>query len=163
MNQSLTKHELSPDEVARQAMSTPVQQCITRLRNELANQPQIDCPLIHRFTDNGLYTREIFMPAGTFIISKIHKTEHPYVILTGKVKVWIEGEGVQVLSAPCVGITKPGTRRVLEIVEDCRWLTFHPSNKKTPEAVEYEVIYDDAKDAASIIPVEAVQELQEAK
>ena len=42
----------------------------------------IDLPVTHRFTP-GLYSREIFMPKGTFVTSKIHKTEHPLVILSG--------------------------------------------------------------------------------
>lgn len=89
----------------------------------------VDLPLTHRFT-RGLYAREIFMPAGTLLTSKVHKTEHPYVILTGRVSVFIiddnGGERVEHLAAPHVGVTQPGTRRVLYIHEDCRWVTFHP-------------------------------------
>lgn len=87
--------------------------------------PLVDLPVVHRFTP-GLYTREIFMPAGTLLTSRIHKTEHPYVITKGRVSVYIPGEGVQHLEAGHVGITRPGTRRVLYIHEDCTWLTFHP-------------------------------------
>lgn len=91
---------------------------------KLAQQSPVECPLVHRFTP-GLYVREIFMPKGALIVSKIHRTEHPYVISKGKVSVWTEG-GVLHLSAPHCGITKPGTRRVLYIHEDCVWTTFHP-------------------------------------
>ena len=35
------------------------------------------------------------------------------------------GEWVE-LTAPYTGITKPGTRRVLYILEDCVWTTYHP-------------------------------------
>lgn len=87
--------------------------------------PVVDLPLVHRFTP-GLYAREIFMPAGTLLTSKIHKTEHPYVVISGRVSVYIPGEGVVHLEAGHVGITKPNTRRVLYIHEDCRWITFHP-------------------------------------
>ena len=52
------------------------------------NFPLADCPLVHRFTE-GLYVREIFMPAGSLITSKIHKTQHQYFILKGAVSVWI--------------------------------------------------------------------------
>lgn len=91
----------------------------------LARFPAIDLPLEHHFTP-GLYGREIFMPAGTFCTSKIHTTEHQYVVLTGKALVLIPGVGVQEIAAPYVGVTKPGTRRALFILEDCRWITFHP-------------------------------------
>ena len=108
----------------------------------LAQFPAVDLPLIHRFTP-GLYVREIFMPAGTVCTSKIHKTEHPYVVLTGKALVLIPGQGVELIEAGKVGITQPGTRRLLAILEDCRWLTFHPieeSEQGDLEAIEARII-----------------------
>lgn len=84
----------------------------------------IEGPLVHRFTD-GMYIREIFMPAGSLWTSKIHKTEHPYVVSYGKAAVSIDAQEWYEITAPYTGITKPGTRRVLYILEDCIWTTFH--------------------------------------
>lgn len=84
----------------------------------------VEMPVVHRFVP-GVYAREIFMPAGTRLTSQIHKTEHFYVVLSGVVDVYIPGVGIQRLAAGHVGITIPGTRRVLNIIEDCRWITFH--------------------------------------
>ena len=39
----------------------------------MENYPAVDLPLKHYFT-KGLYCREIFMPKGTLLTSKIHKT-----------------------------------------------------------------------------------------
>lgn len=86
----------------------------------------VDPPVTHRFVP-GMYCREIFMKAGTLIVSKIHLTEHIYVVTKGRVSVYIPDVGVQEISAPYTGITKPGTRRVLCIHEDTTWLTFHPT------------------------------------
>ena len=86
----------------------------------------VELPVTHRFPP-GAYVREIFMPAGTLLTSKIHKTEHMYIVLTGKVSVFSENFGVEHIQAPYIGTTTPGTRRVLYIHEDCRWLTFHPT------------------------------------
>ena len=88
------------------------------------NYEVIECPLVHRFTP-GMYIREIFMPAGSLITSKIHKTEHPYTISKGKVAVSIDGKDWEEFEAPYTGITKPGTRRILYIIEDCIWTTYH--------------------------------------
>lgn len=85
----------------------------------------IDFPLEHRFTP-GMYIRTIFMPKDALVISRIHKTEHPFVVTKGHVAVWDEVGGVQHLKAGHIGITKPGTRRVLYIHEDTVWTTFHP-------------------------------------
>jgi hypothetical protein len=84
----------------------------------------IEGPLVHRFTD-GMYIREIFMPAGSLWTSKIHKTEHPYVVSYGKAAVSVDADEWYEITAPYTGITKPGTRRVLYILEDCIWTTFH--------------------------------------
>jgi len=84
----------------------------------------IDGPLVHKFTD-GMYIREIFMPAGSLWTSKIHKTEHPYVVSYGKAAVSIDAQEWYEITAPYTGITNPGTRRVLFILEDCIWTTFH--------------------------------------
>jgi hypothetical protein len=84
----------------------------------------IEGPLVHRFTE-GMYIREIFMPAETLWTSKIHKVEHPYVVSYGKAAVSIDAQEWYEITAPYTGITQPGTRRVLYILEDCIWTTFH--------------------------------------
>jgi hypothetical protein len=89
------------------------------------NLELIDCPVTHKFT-NGMYIRQIAMPAGSLITSKIHKTQHPYTISHGIAAVSIDGQDWCEISAPYTGITEPGTRRVLYIVEDCIWTTYHP-------------------------------------
>jgi len=98
------------------------------LQAALGKLPAVECPLLHRFTP-GLYTREIFMPAGTMVVSRIHKTEHPYAVLAGRALVWTADAGVVEIKAGHIGITTPGTRRVLLIAEDCRWVTFHPTSE----------------------------------
>lgn len=103
--------------------------------------PAIECPVEHRFTD-GMYIREIYMPAESLITSKIHKTEHPYVVSKGKVLVSIDGGEWVLIEAPFTGITKPGTRRVLYVLEDCVWTTFHlnPSNTDSVDEIEERII-----------------------
>lgn len=83
----------------------------------------VECPLDHQFTP-GLYARSILMPAGTLVVSMIHKEEHPYDVLVGSAYVFIEGEWERI-QAPHTGVTKAGTRRVLYIEDDCVWRTFH--------------------------------------
>lgn len=108
---------------------------VCALADLLRSMPAAEMPLVHRFTP-GLYVREIFMPKGSLVISKIHKTEHPYVISKGHAAVWTAGEGVVHLKAPHFGITKPGTCRVLYILEDCIWTTFHPTKETSLEILE---------------------------
>jgi hypothetical protein len=99
-------------------------------------------PVIHRFT-NGMYIREIHMPGGTEHVSKIHKTQHPFVVSKGIVSVSADGETWTHLSAPHTGITEPGTQRFLVVHEDTVWTTFHlnPNNIRDIALLE-EIIVD---------------------
>lgn len=106
----------------------------------------VDCPLDHKFTP-GLYTRTILMPKGTMVTSKIHKTEHPYIVSKGACVVAIlddvDGPRVETIVAPHVGITKPGTRRVLFMLEDTIWTTCHAISDEEQndlEAIENRII-----------------------
>ena len=114
---------------------------LNRLEAKLTEFPPVSCPVKHCFTP-GLYSREIFMPASappvfTIITTQIHKTEHQYIVSTGKLDVWTEGRGWVRIVAPFHGITKAGTRRALRIIEDTIWTTFHPTDKTTvPEVME---------------------------
>lgn len=103
-----------------------VQAQVDTLEQKIMGMPPADCPVVHRFTP-GLYIREILMRRNTLITSKIHLTEHPYVISKGVVDVFIEGVGWKRYAAPFMGITKPYTRRILVIEEDTLWTTFHPN------------------------------------
>uniref|UniRef100_A0A6M3J2T8 Putative tail protein n=1 Tax=viral metagenome TaxID=1070528 RepID=A0A6M3J2T8_9ZZZZ len=102
------------------------------------------CPLKHTFVD-GAYVREITMPKGMLLTSKIHKICHPYFILKGDVSVLTE-EGVVRIKAPYYGITKPGTKRVLFMHEETIWVTIHVTKETDLVRIEKEIIaasYDD--------------------
>lgn len=107
----------------------------------IGNRPQIDLPLTHRFTP-GLYIREMRMPAGTLMVTKIHKSEHPLLLTQGCASFWSEETGVQNIEAPYVGITRPGTRRVWYAHSDCILMTFHPTQLTDPDAIEREIILE---------------------
>jgi hypothetical protein len=96
----------------------------------------IECPLVHRFT-KGLYIRELFMPSGLIATTKIHKTQHPFIISKGKVNVMI-GDRIETLEAPYCGITEPGTRRILFVIEDCTWTTIHRNDDDSEDLLEIE-------------------------
>lgn len=96
--------------------------------------------LTHRFTP-GLYSREIVLPAGSWNISKIHKTEHQYIISNGHVEVYDAATNtVTHIRGPHHGITQPGTQRAVFAHEDTIWTTFHPTTLTTPEEIEDEII-----------------------
>jgi len=113
------------------------------------NFETIDCPLDHSFSP-GFYIRQIFMPAGTLLTSLIHKTRHSYHVTKGVVKVKIKEGEWETIESGHVGITEPGTRRILYIESDCVWTTFHPileseqplDNSKEAKEAAVEMITD---------------------
>ena len=110
------------------------------------------CPLKHTFVD-GAYVREIFMPKGTILTSKIHKICHPYFVMQGDCSV-LTDEGVVRIIAPHTGITQPGTKRILYMHEDTVWITVHVTKEQDLEKIEEEII---AKDFSEVFPISVEQ------
>ena len=95
-------------------------------------------PSVHTFAD-GMYIRQITMPAGQIIVSKIHGQTHPYFILKGDVSVMTE-DGVKRYKAPYSGITEAGTNRVLYTHEDTVWTTVQRTNETDLDKIEEDVM-----------------------
>ena len=98
------------------------------------------CPLKHTFSD-GSYVREITIPAGMFIVGKIHKHDHPNFLLKGKVTVVTE-DGIEELEGPLSIISKAGTKRALYAETELVWTTIHanPTNTEDLEELEENII-----------------------
>lgn len=113
---------------------------LDELEFNLSKLPQAVMPLVHLFTP-GLYVRQIEIPAGTLLTSMEHSTEHPFVILSGTIDVISDFEEIQYVG-PCMGVTKPGTKRLLFAHTDTVWLTFHanPENLQDPEQIGMRIL-----------------------
>ena len=100
-----------------------------------------NCPLKHSFSD-GIYVREITIPAGMVIVGKIHKHDHPNFLLKGEVIVITEDGGKEEIIAPCSMISKPGTKRALYAKTELVWTTVHlnPTNTQDLDELEKEII-----------------------
>jgi hypothetical protein len=98
-----------------------------------------DCyPLKHSF-GSGCYVREISVPAGQIVVTKIHKIDHPCFIMKGVCSVLTE-RGVEKLVAPMHFITKAGTKRIVYVHEDAVWVTVHVTDETDLEKIEEQVI-----------------------
>jgi hypothetical protein len=102
---------------------------------------EVECPLIHHNVD-GVWARTIFIPAGTYIVGKIHKHSHLNILSQGEVTVRTEAGGVENLKGPLTMISKAGTKRALFAHTDLVWTTIHVSNKDTPEEMLKDIILD---------------------
>lgn len=89
----------------------------------------------------GQYAREIFLPAGTVITSKIHKVAHLVFITQGS-GVYADERGEHPYEAPVMFVSEPG-KRVVYAKTDTVWTTVHATAHQTLEDIEREVIAPD--------------------
>ena len=96
-----------------------------------------DCPLKHLFSE-GMYVREVTVPAGTLVIGKIHKHEHPAFLLKGEAFVITEYDGIKEMKGPCSFISPAGVKRAVFAKTELVWTTVHlnPENITDLEKLE---------------------------
>lgn len=111
---------------------------ILELQDNLLKMTQIDCPVKHHFAPDS-YGREIFIPAGTLIIGKIHRHAHLNVISQGECYVLTE-DGVNHYKAPLTFTSFARTKRVVYAVNDLVWTTCHVTKETDLEKIENELI-----------------------
>jgi hypothetical protein len=112
---------------------------IENVQNALLQHEQADIQIEHVFTP-GLYTRICRIPAGTLLVSAIHRSEHPFVVLEGKCRVFSENEGPVIYQAPYQGVTQPGTKRIIYTESAVTWLTFHATHLTDPLEIGKHII-----------------------
>ena len=105
----------------------------------LGDYEQAQCPLKHHFAP-GVYIREIFMPADTIVIGKIHKTEHFNILQKGRCLILNEDGSNTVLQAPMTFVSGVGVQKVLYIQEDMVWSTVHLTNERDLDKLEAALI-----------------------
>ena len=137
-------YEIGQELVRRQTFRNKITEFEDKLKNsELAlSEEELHKlnPVKHSFAD-GCYIREIFNPANELLVTKIHKKEHPFFLMEGKMSILTE-EGIQHIEAPYNGITKPGTKRIIYTHTDCKFITVHATEKTDIKEIEKDVIAD---------------------
>ena len=124
-------------------------------------------PLKHTFAD-GMYIRQITVPAKTLTVTKIHKTTHPFFILKGEVSILTE-EGVKRIKAPYSGITKAGTKRIIWHHDEVVLTTVHATKETDLDKIESEIIaksYSELgleNEVKLLSFIKSIPELEEAK
>lgn len=97
-----------------------------------------ECPVTHHFAP-GMYAREMFIPAGTVLVGKIHRFAHVNTVAKGRIIVATE-EGLKEVAAPAVFVSPPETKRAGYAIEDTVWITYHPTEETDLEKIEQAVI-----------------------
>jgi len=113
----------------------------TELQDHVAQLPQVDVPIFHHFAPN-IYMRQMDVPAGTLMVTKMHKTEHFLTVLKGSATI-LDGNGLMQVQAPQIIKTQKGTKRVIYFHEDSSWMTAHPTSETDLSEIEDQLIVPD--------------------
>jgi hypothetical protein len=123
---------------------------ILRLQEAMLAHPEAvkDCksfPVTH-FKAPGMIARQMFLPKGGLIVGKIHKHAHLNHISHGHVRVETE-HGPMEIKGPHTFTSLVGTKRVVLVLEDTLWTTFHlnpndldPEDEADMQKLEDEII-----------------------
>lgn len=113
---------------------------IIRLMNEIISlgEPMPDCKLKHIFSD-GIYVREVTMPAGSLIVGRIHTTEHLNEVISGECQIFTADEELVIRKGGDIFTSKAGVQKVGLCITDVVWRTIHATNETNIEKLEQEL------------------------
>lgn len=138
------------DLVAAQLPHVPTRAQILRAEAALRTV-QVPMPeAVHHFAQ-GMYGRELTIPAGHYITGKTHRKEHIFIVLTGDLTVWTE-RGMVRAGAGAMVIGKPGTKRIAYAHETTRCIAIseNPTNTTDLAQLEAEIIQPDEPSEALV-------------
>lgn len=114
---------------------------LLELESSCKDLPQVSIALREYFC-NGVYAREITIPAGVALVGEIHLQDQINVVSKGKIRVATE-EGVRTISAPYTFISPAGTKRAGFTIEETVWTVFHATSKDNEADIRKEFIAPD--------------------
>jgi hypothetical protein len=91
----------------------------------LPEQMDFDELTSHHFC-NGLYARELFVPAGVVAVGKTHAQQNLFFLLKGTAAI-VTPDGPVEITAPFMSVTAPGTKRCVYAITDCLFMNVHPN------------------------------------
>lgn len=107
----------------------------------MKEQPQVKIPVQHYFSQ-GVYAREITIPAGIVLTGEIHKFTQLNILSKGRMQVYTE-EGIREVEAPFTVVSPPGTKRIAHTLTECVWTTIHGTDETDLEIIEKHFIAKD--------------------
>lgn len=120
---------------------------ITEFEKKLEVVPGVEkgnChPLTHTFAD-GMYVRQLTVPSQTLTVTKIHAKDNFFFLLKGTMSMLTEN-GVNTITAPCWGVTRAGTKRIIWHHDEVLFCTVHRTDEVDVDNAENDIIAKDFK------------------
>lgn len=115
--------------------NVPSREKILDLERQIAMHPDRieELDVFHHFAD-GVYARELHIPAGVVLSGEVHATQHMAMVAAGDITVWTE-EGMKRVQAPYLFVSQPGAKRVGYAHEYTVFITFHATTETDPEKI----------------------------
>lgn len=104
-----------------QLVIPPMRQQIFAIEAEIKKLPQLEIPVRHIFSD-GIYAREITVPAQSLITGVIHKYPQINILSKGIIRVSID-EDIQEIAAPFTIASPGGVKRIAFTITEVVWTT----------------------------------------
>jgi len=108
----------------------------------IGKESEAIAPLKHTFAE-GMLTREMHAQKGNVLIGKIHKYDHAWFLMKGKLLMGTP-EGNKEICAPAWGTSPAGTKRIAYVIEDSIFINVFPdlNNTKDIEQIVNNVTFD---------------------
>jgi len=116
---------------------------IIDLEKKMLGMEQVECPIDHHFSD-GIYSRTMKVPAGTFVIGKIHRFKTLNIMTKGKALIYTgDDKPAKEINAPLTFVSGPMERKMAFFLEDSEWINIHPTNETDLKKIEEKFIVPD--------------------
>jgi hypothetical protein len=81
--------------------------------------------------------------AGTFLIGKVHKQDHVWMLMSGSLIITTE-DGIKEIKGPVYGTADKGTKRIAYVKEDCVFVNvmINVDNTKDIDLIESRAAVD---------------------
>jgi hypothetical protein len=116
---------------------------VERLINTGLEVEQANCPVDHIFLE-GVYIRQITIPAGVAIVGLCHKTKHLNKLVKGRMTLIKEDLSSVEVTAPYMCFSNPG-RKVAYAHEESVWQNIHATDEQNVESLEAMLLVQDER------------------
>lgn len=123
MKLAIVENNTLTESQARHLLAEAMLDRIETVETKMMECAQVVMPVTDRFAD-GMYVREITIPAGTLLTGRVHLREYVDIMLNGDILV-ATPEGVKRLTGDNVMIGSAGRKRIGYALQDTRWVTVH--------------------------------------
>ena len=127
---------LSPEQIERREK-------IKAFEDEIKKRPQVEdqTTLKHFFLD-GLYLRQITIPAHVALTGKIHRQQTMNMITRGKIIIYTEHDE-QIITAPFMYISQAATKKACYTLEETTIINGHMTHETDLKKIELLFTMDD--------------------